>query len=644
MIASQKGRTKRRSFRELSSYILDLKSKGEKVLHSWASNCTFDELDLATIEIENTQKRNTRSESSKTYHLVASLADGEHLTLEQYRDVENVLCKAIGLEGNQRICAVHRDTENEHIHLAISKVDPRTLNNISPFNDHHKLLEACRQLEKTYNLKLGRNLQNEMFHHRKSEIFRGVEAFDTWVKETVSEDLLRIIQEKQTSHAAAINRWQQVHNLLQENGLKMEIKGSDIVIENREDGRRIKATRIDKALSAENIQSLLGPIETPNFQTVAKKKYDPRSLKKQELDLSPQNYKKAQRQLKSMQSKAVEDYHKNIELNLAAIKDRFARLEQTITDSRNLAENSKDRMIKICREDCKIKENEFKSSERLQLAKLKASFEMPSYDEWRINNSPKHAHEISAPKVDLDHYKALAAKAENKKELFDAYHSERGALRDLKQYLKDFGFEAQSSKTKDIGRIYSEIRIEIIRDAMIPDGEKQHRIRKLNMQEAQDKKSNAHKIRTSTKTNLDSVKIRTWDEWLRNQAEDRNLIALDVLRSRKMNASPTCDLAIVSKVYQARIFQGIPSKVDAYGGITYHVGKGRIRDTGRSIEILSSEPETIKAAITVAKEIYGNGLEVRSSDQELKRLIQQNLESNEGKTQTKEIRKNELDI
>ena len=101
----------------------------------------------AVKEILATQARNTRSRGDKNYHLVVSFPEGERPTREQIEDIEDRLCAALGFEEHQRVSAVHQNTDNWHLHVAINKVHPRTFRNIEPFRDHYRLQEACAELE-----------------------------------------------------------------------------------------------------------------------------------------------------------------------------------------------------------------------------------------------------------------------------------------------------------------------------------------------------------------------------------------------------------------------------------------------------------------------------------------------------------------
>nr|WP_274944924.1 relaxase/mobilization nuclease domain-containing protein [Salmonella enterica] len=70
---------KKSSFVELAKYLQDPQNKQERVGVIKVTNCHQENiLDAARYDIEPTQRRNTRSEGDKTYHLVISFRPGEN--------------------------------------------------------------------------------------------------------------------------------------------------------------------------------------------------------------------------------------------------------------------------------------------------------------------------------------------------------------------------------------------------------------------------------------------------------------------------------------------------------------------------------------------------------------------------------------
>lgn len=154
MVAA-KGSIDPTSWERTADYILDTAgntSKGEKVASFRVTNCGTDDPADAAILILATQAANTRSKGEKTYHLVYSFPPGERPDIEVLHAIEDELCEAIGFGDHQRVSAVHVDTDHLHVHVAINKVHPTGLQNIEPYYDKLRLMEACERLELKYDL------------------------------------------------------------------------------------------------------------------------------------------------------------------------------------------------------------------------------------------------------------------------------------------------------------------------------------------------------------------------------------------------------------------------------------------------------------------------------------------------------------
>lgn len=154
MIAA-KGEIDPNTWARTADYILDTVNsthKGERVASHRVTNCGTDDAAAAAILIEATQASNTRSKTDKTYHLVYSFPPGETPSLDILHKIEDELCASIGYEDHQRISAVHIDTDHLHVHVAINKIHPIGLQNIEPYFDKKRLMQACENLEIKYSL------------------------------------------------------------------------------------------------------------------------------------------------------------------------------------------------------------------------------------------------------------------------------------------------------------------------------------------------------------------------------------------------------------------------------------------------------------------------------------------------------------
>ena len=249
------------SWQRLNAYILDADHEGEKVAWARVTNCTSTDPGWAVKEIIATQARNTRSHKGKDYHLVVSFPEGERPTREQMEDIEDRLCEAVGLARHQRVSAIHQNTDNWHLHVAISTVDPVTFRNVAPFRDHFRLQEACAELEVKHGLIMDNHTtQRDAAKGRQNgravdaAAREGVPSFLAWVRQEAAPTLLTA---RDTGQG-----WQGLHRAAATHGLVLKLRGAGLVVGHTKDGRlHVKASDVDRRLSLKSLTDALGAFE-----------------------------------------------------------------------------------------------------------------------------------------------------------------------------------------------------------------------------------------------------------------------------------------------------------------------------------------------------------------------------------------------
>lgn len=258
------------SWTRLGAYILDTQHDGEKVAWAWATNCGNDDPGWAAKAILSTQERNIRSKSDKSYHLIVSFPAGELPTREQIEDIECRLCEAIGFGEHQRVSAVHQNTDNWHLHVAVNKIHPTTFCNVTPHRDHYRLQEACAELEIRHGLtQEPHTVDAEQGRERKArskaadfETRHGGQSFLTWTQEHAGAALV--------AARDAGGGWQTVHQAAAADGLTVKLRGAGLVIEHQGDSRlHAKASDLDRSLSLKAMMAQLGPFEPPSQEAEA---------------------------------------------------------------------------------------------------------------------------------------------------------------------------------------------------------------------------------------------------------------------------------------------------------------------------------------------------------------------------------------
>ena len=242
---------------KLGEYVLDQAHAGEKVAWAHATNCEADDLGIAVKEILATQARNKTARTDKSYHLVVSFQEGERPTREQMEAIEQGLCDAIGLGAHQRVAAVHQNTDNWHMHIAINRVHPTTLRAIEPYYDHFRLQEAAQALEIEHDLiRDSHSLKPERALDGKASVMKahaGRATFAKWVVENAAAPLVAAAAEAQT--------WQALHQAAAVYDIVIQPRGAGLIVAQVNGKGRMKASAVDASLSFKTLTDRLGPYE-----------------------------------------------------------------------------------------------------------------------------------------------------------------------------------------------------------------------------------------------------------------------------------------------------------------------------------------------------------------------------------------------
>lgn len=274
-----------KAFERLASYVTDREGGGERVLGARVTNCeNADDIEMAIKEIEQVQAQNKRSKLDKSYHLVISFPEGERPTPEQLREIEDHLVAAIGYSEHQRISAVHDDTDNLHVHVAINKVHPSNFRAIEPHYDKRKLMEACREMEIKHGLILDNHgLEEDRQQGRdegdktqdtsrnrdgadRMEEHGGRESLASWIEANAKAPLIEA--------AAQAVDWGDFHDRLSDLGLTLKPRGAGFVIGADGTKAHVKASSVDRSLSMKALTDRLGAYEPPS-QSRTKERPEP---------------------------------------------------------------------------------------------------------------------------------------------------------------------------------------------------------------------------------------------------------------------------------------------------------------------------------------------------------------------------------
>jgi hypothetical protein len=241
----------RSSFAGLISYIGRSGEHAVRRPDLTITNCQADLERAALREIQATQERNTRATGDKTLHLLVSFRAGETPDRDSLVALEERICAGLGYGEHQRISAVHTDTDNLHIHIAINKIHPTTHQMVRHFRAYRKLAELCSRLEVEFGLEPDNHLSAKTIGEDKAadmEKHSGQESLISYAKRTCLDGL------------RSAPTWSAVHQAAEAHGLAVRMRGNGLVIE-ADDGTMVKASSLDRSLSKARLEARLGSFE-----------------------------------------------------------------------------------------------------------------------------------------------------------------------------------------------------------------------------------------------------------------------------------------------------------------------------------------------------------------------------------------------
>lgn len=113
------------------------------------NQCFGNKKELAS-QFRDVQKLSRRCEKP-VLHLSLRLAPGENLNKAQLSEIGRAAAEEFGIGDHQYICVLHKDTKEQHIHIAANRVgfDGKATKD---GNSYKRMSALCRKLEKQYGL------------------------------------------------------------------------------------------------------------------------------------------------------------------------------------------------------------------------------------------------------------------------------------------------------------------------------------------------------------------------------------------------------------------------------------------------------------------------------------------------------------
>ena len=204
-------------------------------------------------------------------HWILSWQENEQPTREQVDEAVSLFLRGMGLAEHQTIYALHKNTGNYHLHIAVNRTHPYTQKVIQPhrgfdINEAHKIVAEIEHRQGWAPQMNARYRVNEQGHVVKNlqrrEQMKPKPKAEDFENATGEKSAQRIVQER--GHAVIQNAscWEELHAGLDAVGLRFVRKGSGAVIFVGDTA--VKASSVDRKFSLSRLSKRLGEF-TPGY-------------------------------------------------------------------------------------------------------------------------------------------------------------------------------------------------------------------------------------------------------------------------------------------------------------------------------------------------------------------------------------------
>jgi hypothetical protein len=208
--------------------------------------------DAALVVRAHAEELGTRVQKP-VYHFGLSLAQGEHLSRDQWRQVVDRVLARMGLADHQAVVLAHRDTPHEHVHVMVNRVcEGRSA--WQPFRDMVNARAAVRDVERDYGLRRTgpRSARRDL---DPPALSRGAHAE---ALRTGRQPLAERVRDVAGAAFAQATDWRELEERLADRGLRLEraARGAGLLVT---DGRRrASLSHIDRNLSGPRLARRFG--------------------------------------------------------------------------------------------------------------------------------------------------------------------------------------------------------------------------------------------------------------------------------------------------------------------------------------------------------------------------------------------------
>ena len=254
--------TRGNGFAGLQAYLLTGTNGQDPERVSWVSgrNLGTAKPEHAAAVMRATASENPRAEKP-VYHLSISLAPEENLGRDTLERVVDRTLTDLGLEHHQALVVGHRDTQLEHVHVMLNRVDPETGRVWRDSHDYARLERSLRHQERELQL---REVAGRHYSVRGQDRHQGVRLADgsrPFKERTGERPFGEHVREVARGDLKEARSWGELHGRLEQYGLRLEKRGRGLAVSDGQ--QRVKASFVDRESSLARLEGRLGKWQPP---------------------------------------------------------------------------------------------------------------------------------------------------------------------------------------------------------------------------------------------------------------------------------------------------------------------------------------------------------------------------------------------
>jgi len=276
-ILNSKDKSKAASIRDLVDYIRapEMVNPEEKVIYANGRGFITDSHAAQREEMVALASEAVRSKNPVN-HYILSWREGEQPSLAQIEEAVSIFMAELGVGDHQAIYGQHADTDNIHLHIAINRVHPDTLEVVKinggfDIEAVHKALARIehvqgwqREQRGRYRVRDGGELIREHLVTDTPKARQPGQRKRDMENRTGEKSAERICIEEGAPAIERAQSWEQLHSELAEHGMRYVKKGSGAIVFVGEVA--IKASSVDRGASLAKLQERLGLYRPPQYQ------------------------------------------------------------------------------------------------------------------------------------------------------------------------------------------------------------------------------------------------------------------------------------------------------------------------------------------------------------------------------------------